>query len=57
MILAEDALGGGDETTEQGLGFINPAASKNVDLVVDVVHKAGLSTKVVRMRPMGVIKG
>jgi hypothetical protein len=32
-------------------------ASGAVDLVVDVVHKAGLSTKVARMRPIGVIQG
>jgi RNA-splicing ligase RtcB len=25
--------------------------------VVDVVHRAGLSTKVARLRPLGVIKG
>jgi len=34
-----------------------PAAYKDVDLVVDVVHRAGLSKKVARMRPLGVIKG
>jgi len=26
-------------------------------VVVDVVHRAGLSTKVARLRPLGVIKG
>ena len=41
----------------KGLAEEQPRAYKNVDLVVDVVHKAGLSTKVVRMRPIGVIKG
>jgi len=25
--------------------------------VVDVVHRAGLSTRVARLRPLGVIKG
>ena len=34
-----------------------PAAYKNVDEVVEVVHRAGLSRKVARMRPIGVIKG
>ena len=34
-----------------------PRAYKDVDLVVDVVHKAGLSKKVARFRPIGVIKG
>ena len=34
-----------------------PKAYKLVDDVVDVVHEAGLSTKVARMRPIGVIKG
>lgn len=34
-----------------------PKAYKNVDDVVDVVHQAGLSKKVARMRPIGVIKG
>ncbi|MDO8602504.1 MAG: RtcB family protein [Candidatus Omnitrophota bacterium] len=34
-----------------------PEAYKNVNEVVDVVHGAGLSTKVARMRPLGVIKG
>jgi len=32
-------------------------AYKDVSEVVDVVHGAGLSTKVCRMRPLGVIKG
>ena len=32
-------------------------AYKNIANVVDVVHKAGISTKVARLRPMGVVKG
>ncbi len=32
-------------------------AYKDVSNVIDVVHNAGISTKVVRMRPLGVIKG
>ena len=34
-----------------------PAAYKNVSHVVDVVHAAGISRKVARLRPIGVIKG
>jgi tRNA-splicing ligase RtcB len=34
-----------------------PEAYKDVADVVNVVHGAGLSTKVARLRPMGVIKG
>ena len=34
-----------------------PEAYKNVDEVIEVVHQAGLATKVARLRPMGVIKG
>lgn len=34
-----------------------PEAYKDVNDVVDVVHKAGISKKVARMRPLGVIKG
>ena len=34
-----------------------PSAYKNVDDVVGVVHKAGLSKKVCRMRPLCVVKG
>ncbi len=32
-------------------------AYKDVSNVVDVVHRAGISRKVARLRPMGVIKG
>ena len=34
-----------------------PEAYKDIDAVVEVVHKAGLARKVARLRPMGVIKG
>jgi tRNA-splicing ligase RtcB len=34
-----------------------PEAYKDVDEVVDTVHRAGIGKKVVRMRPLGVIKG
>jgi len=41
----------------QGLAEEQPDAYKNVNLVVDVVHKANLAAKVARMRPIGVVKG
>ncbi len=34
-----------------------PAAYKDVDEVIEVVHQAGLAHKVARLRPIGVIKG
>ncbi len=34
-----------------------PDAYKDVDEVIEVVHRAGLANKVARLRPMGVIKG
>ena len=34
-----------------------PAAYKDVDEVVDVCHNAGISKKVAKMRPIGVMKG
>jgi len=43
--------------SKKGLAEEQPAAYKNVDDVVEVVHEAGLSRKVARMRPIGVIKG
>jgi len=41
----------------RGLAEEQPAAYKDVNVVVDVVHRAGLSKKVARLRPIGVIKG
>ena len=43
--------------SREGLAEEQPAAYKDVDLVVEVVHRAGLSSKVARLRPLGVIKG
>lgn len=43
--------------SRRGLAEEQPKAYKDVDDVVDVVHRAGLSSKVARMRPIGVIKG
>ena len=37
------------------VGLVKPG--QNVDDVVEIVHRAGLSRKVARMRPIGVIKG
>jgi tRNA-splicing ligase RtcB len=34
-----------------------PEAYKNIDDVVHVVHQAGLSRKVAKLRPLGVVKG
>jgi tRNA-splicing ligase RtcB len=41
----------------KGLAEEQPDAYKNVDHVVEVVHRANLAAKVARMRPIGVIKG
>jgi tRNA-splicing ligase RtcB len=43
--------------SRKGLAEEQPRAYKNVDDVVEVVHTAGLSRKVARLRPVGVIKG
>lgn len=34
-----------------------PDAYKNIADVINVVHNAGISTRVVKLKPMGVIKG
>ena len=44
-------------SSREGLAEEQPAAYKDVDVVVDIVHRAGLSQKVARLRPLGVIKG
>ncbi len=41
----------------KGLAEEAPEAYKNIDEVVDVVHKAGLSKKVAKLIPLAVIKG
>ncbi len=41
----------------KGLAEEQPDAYKDVSRVVEVVHRAGLASKVARLRPMGVIKG
>jgi tRNA-splicing ligase RtcB len=34
-----------------------PEAYKDIESVVEVVHNAGLATRVARLKPVGVIKG
>lgn len=41
----------------RGLVEEAPEAYKNVDEVVDVIHQAGIAKKVVRLKPVAVIKG
>jgi len=42
---------------KKGLDEEQSAAYKDVHLVVDVVERVGISKKVLRMKPLGVIKG
>ena len=41
----------------KGLAQEQPDAYKDVSVVDDVVHRAGLAKKVARLRPVGVVKG
>jgi len=41
----------------KGIAEEAPGAYKNIEEVVDVSHKAGIGKKVVRLKPIGVIKG
>jgi len=41
----------------RGLVEEAPVAYKDVESVVDVVHRAGIARKVVRLRPIAVVKG
>jgi tRNA-splicing ligase RtcB (3'-phosphate/5'-hydroxy nucleic acid ligase) len=43
--------------SNKGLVEEAPEAYKDVDSVVEVVHRAGIARKVARLRPLGVIKG
>jgi len=43
--------------TNQELAEEAPVAYKDVDRVVDVVQRAGIARKVIRLRPVGVVKG
>jgi len=40
-----------------GLAEEAPAAYKNVDQVIEVVHGAGIARKVARLTPVAVVKG
>jgi tRNA-splicing ligase RtcB len=40
-----------------GLAEEAPAAYKDINEVVEVVHQAGLAKKVVQLKPLAVIKG
>jgi tRNA-splicing ligase RtcB len=44
-------------TGHESLAEEMPEAYKDVREVVDVVHRFGISTRVARLRPLGVIKG
>jgi len=44
-------------TTKSGITEEIPEAYKNVSQVVEVVHQAGISKKVAKLKPIGVIKG
>ena len=41
----------------RGLAEEAPEAYKDVDRVVAIVERAGLAARVVRLRPVGVVKG
>ena len=43
--------------TRNGISEEIPEAYKDVDAVINVVHNAGLSKRVARLKPIGVIKG
>jgi tRNA-splicing ligase RtcB len=43
--------------TRDGILEEIPEAYKDIEAVIDVVHNAGLASRVARLRPMGVIKG
>jgi tRNA-splicing ligase RtcB len=41
----------------RGLAEEAPEAYKDVDRVVEIVERAGLAARVVRLKPVGVVKG
>ena len=43
--------------TRDGISEEIPEAYKDVDAVINVVHNAGLSKRVARLKPIGVLKG
>jgi tRNA-splicing ligase RtcB len=46
-----------ESLTREGLTEERPEAYKDIESVVDVVHNAGLASRVARLKPIGVIKG
>src|SRR5256886_2112283 len=46
-----------ESLTREGLTEEKPEAYKDIETVVDVVHNAGLASRVARLKPVGVIKG
>jgi len=46
-----------EAASNKGLVEEAPEAYKDVDAVVDIVHRAGVAKKVARLVPVGVIKG
>ncbi len=44
-------------TSPKSLAEEAPGAYKDVESVIDSVHNSGISLKVVRMKPIGVLKG
>ena len=58
--IADELMNGGVFVMARGktsLAEEMPEAYKDVDRVVEVAHNAGISKKVARLRPMGVMKG
>lgn len=58
--IARELLAQGVHVMSRGratLGEEAPEAYKDIDAVVDTVHRAGLSQKVARLVPIGVVKG
>jgi tRNA-splicing ligase RtcB len=46
-----------ESLTREGLTEEKPEAYKDIEVVVEVVHRVGLAKRVARLRPVGVIKG
>jgi tRNA-splicing ligase RtcB len=46
-----------ESLTREGLTEEKPEAYKDIETVVNVVHDAGLASRVARLRPIGVVKG
>jgi len=43
--------------SRRGISEEAPGAYKNIDEVVEIAHNSGIARKVVRLRPLGVVKG